>query len=496
MRHPRWIVWGLVAAWALPAAAAAADRLAVEREETWQVIYLSGQRVGYARVLVDPRERDGQTLVHTSAETHMKIKRFGQTLRMKTSLSTEETVDGDLLNFQFAMENPPASVTRTTGKVVGERLQLEAEINGVKTKSSKPWTPGVKSPSYQDRALRNAPLKAGETKSFDAFLPEMSQVAKIKVAAFVNEPLQLLNGSTASLQKMKVTNSLLPGVVTDAWVDEQGQTIKSVTNMLGTEMVTHTVSRDEALKALDVAEVDLGVSTLVKTRAIANPYDTKKVVYRITIRDDDPSQVLPASDRQAVRKLGDETAELTITAVPLPASAHVLPAADEFTKPTPYLQSDDAKVQEHARKAAGDKTDPAEIARAMEKYVQETLTSKNFSTALASAAEVADKLEGDCTEHAVLLAAMLRAKGVPSRVAVGLVYVSSSSAFGGHMWTEACLDGKWIPLDGTLGRGGVGATHIKLGDATFADEAAAPLSSFAALITVIGKLRIDVVSVE
>ena len=64
------------------------------------------------------------------------------------------------------------------------------------------------------------------------------------------------------------------------------------------------------------------------------------------------------------------------------------------------------------------------------------------------------------------------------------------------MWTEANLDGKWVPLDATLGRGGIGATHIKLGDATFADEAAAPLSTFANLLTVIGKLKIEVVSVK
>ena len=37
---------------------------------------------------------------------------------------------------------------------------------------------------------------------------------------------------------------------------------------------------------------------------------------------------------------------------------------------------------------------------------------------------------GDCTEHAVLAAAMCRAVEVPSRVAIGLVYVEKESAFG------------------------------------------------------------------
>jgi hypothetical protein len=475
----------------------AAETPPVEREETWQVLYLNGQRVGYARLLTDPRERDGQPIVHTGAETHMTIKRFGQTLKMSTTLSSEETLDGDLLNFGFEMANPPAQTTKTVGKIDGKRLQLETEINGKKEKSSAPWNPGVKSPAYQDRLLRLNPLKAGESKTFEAFLPEFNKAAKVVVTAGQDEEIALLDGQKATLQKIKVTNSLLPGIVTDAWVDDKGLTVKSSTNMLGTEMVTYTVAREEALKTLTVAELDLGVSTLVKTKAIANPYGTKRAVYRITIADDSPAKVLPTGDTQSVKPgEKDDTAELTVTALPLPSSAKVTAVDEEFTKSTSYLQSNDEKVQEHATRATGQLTDPAQISRAMEKYVRDKLTNKNFSTALASAAEVARNLEGDCTEHACLLAAMLRAKQIPSRVAVGLVYVEGPSAFGGHMWTEAFLDGKWIPLDATLGRGGIGATHIKLGDATFADETAAPLSTFASLLTVIGKLKIEVVEVQ
>jgi len=130
----------------------------------------------------------------------------------------------------------------------------------------------------------------------------------------------------------------------------------------------------------------------------------------------------------------------------------------------------------------------------MEQYVYEELKKKNFSTALASAAEVARSLEGDCTEHACLLAAMLRAKKIPSRVAVGLVYSEQLAAFGGHMWTEAWLDGQWIPLDATRGQGGIGAGHIKLTDSSLADEGPAPVTSFLPLINVLSNVTLDVVS--
>ena len=156
------------------------------------------------------------------------------------------------------------------------------------------------------------------------------------------------------------------------------------------------------------------------------------------------------------------------------------------------VQSDDMRVVEHARRAALGQSDPLQTALQMERYVHQKLTKKTFSTALASAADVAGSLEGDCTEHAVLLAAMLRAADIPSRIAVGLVYVDGVQAFGGHMWTEAWIGDGWYPLDATLGRGGIGAAHIKLADSSFADDAPAPVTCFLSLLKLTGQAQIEV----
>ena len=298
------------------------------------------------------------------------------------------------------------------------------------------------------------------------------------------------------LQRLNVSNTLLPGVDTTVWVDDQGVAVKSSTAMLGTNLVTYTVPQEVAIQSLTVAELDLGVSTLVKTTPIFNPYSTTSAVYRVTVAGGNPAELLPSGDSQQVRKLEDHIAEVSVTALKLPETGRIEPCDEKYTKSSQFLPTDDARVREHAAAAAGPLTDPAAIAEAIEIYVHKKLTKKNFSTALASAGEVARNLEGDCTEHAVLLTAMLRAKGIPARVVVGLIYVSGPSAFGGHMWTEAFLNGKWVPLDATLGRGGIGATHIKLGDSAFADEDGTPSGMFTSLINVIGKLKIEVVNVK
>jgi hypothetical protein len=115
----------------------------------------------------------------------------------------------------------------------------------------------------------------------------------------------------------------------------------------------------------------------------------------------------------------------------------------------------------------------------------------------APASRVARTLAGDCRQHALLTAAMCRAAGLPSRTAFGLMYAEDPKhgpvlAF--HMWTEVWVKGQWLGLDAILGRGSVDATHIKIGDHSWADtETLAPLLPLA---NVVGHLAIEIVSAE
>jgi transglutaminase-like putative cysteine protease len=67
------------------------------------------------------------------------------------------------------------------------------------------------------------------------------------------------------------------------------------------------------------------------------------------------------------------------------------------------------------------------------------------------ASQVASHKEGDCTEHAVLLAALARSIGIPARVAIGTLIAREDGSLGafGHAWTEVYRDGAWRLLDAT-----------------------------------------------
>jgi transglutaminase-like putative cysteine protease len=158
------------------------------------------------------------------------------------------------------------------------------------------------------------------------------------------------------------------------------------------------------------------------------------------------------------------------------------------------IQSDDPRVVAMARSVAPDETDAWTLARRLEQSVKNSIRLKNYSTAMATAAEVAVSREGDCTEHSVLLAALCRARGIPARVAVGMVYYPPASAFAYHMWTEVWIQDRWVPLDATLGLGGTGAAHLKFTHSSLQGTGA--YAEMLPVIQAIGRLQIDVVSID
>ena len=424
-----------------------------EADESWQVIHLAGQRIGYGRVVIRKVTRERETVYLTDTEEHVSIRRFGQQLRIQSKTHTEESADGQLLSYDFEMKNPPAQTTRSSGRVEGSNLIIESTVGGrVQTKKIA-WDSTVKSPAWQDRSLSDSPLKPGESRSFKTFMPEFSKIVTVKISAEDYRVVKLHDGSEKSLLKVSVFQSILPGVGMRVYLDEKGESLRTEADLLG--MVTFSVPREVALQEIAGEELDVATNTLIR---ITNPpvglHYRKSAIYRINTKGRNPAEFLPSGGTQAVDKVDGETATLTVSSIRPPTN--IQPSRNEqqdFLGDTQFLQANDSRVQEHARKATAGSLDPGTIAVRMEQYVYKELKKKNFSTALASAAEVARSLEGDCTEHACLLAAMLRVQKIPSRVAVGLVYADRLAAFGGHMWTEAWLDGKWVPLDATLGKG-------------------------------------------
>ena len=94
------------------------------------------------------------------------------------------------------------------------------------------------------------------------------------------------------------------------------------------------------------------------------------------------------------------------------------------------------------------------------------------------------------TEHAMLTAAACRARGIPARVAIGLIYDDPSQSMVYHRWTEVWVDDGWLPIDATRPHEECVADHLKLSDSDLAS--ASDFGIVAPAIRVAGQLTIEI----
>jgi hypothetical protein len=473
------------------AAPSAADDKA-PAEEAWEAVFIGSDKVGHNHTITRNLWENGRELVEVRMESAMSMKRFGQTIDISGEYVSVETPEGKLLR----LDNRTLE-QRIRCEVAGDKMKVTLETPGQQKTTTIPWSNEVLGPNGEDTILKKEGLKPGRKRSFRTFNPELGlQIFTTTLYGEDFEDVALLDGSKKKLQRvrMEIDVPALKHIKTFAWVDETGESLKTHMDMLG-GITTYTVSKEVAQAKPESISKDFGLATLVKPdKQIPKPYQATEVVYRIQIENDDPFEVFPQDDRQSLSKDDSGAVLLTIRAVDpsQPARAGVKEPGPEFLRSNNYLQSDDAKVIRAAKEAVGEAGDAWEKAKRLERWVFDKIAEKNFGRAFDSAAVVADKREGDCTEHGVLLAAMARVVGIPSRVACGLIYADGLSVFGYHMWAELYINGRWVPLDGTLGLGHASPTHIKIADSNL--EGVDALSTFLPVARVMDRLKIEVVS--
>ncbi len=130
----------------------------------------------------------------------------------------------------------------------------------------------------------------------------------------------------------------------------------------------------------------------------------------------------------------------------------------QYTKSEYYIDSDDIEIIKIANEITESITDPYYIAKALYEYVIEKLEydfkrldEKDYRFLKAS--EILKLNEGICSDYSILYAALLRAKGIPAKVVLGIpVFAIVAENEGylevGHAWVEAKLPYYgWVPLD-------------------------------------------------
>lgn len=134
---------------------------------------------------------------------------------------------------------------------------------------------------------------------------------------------------------------------------------------------------------------------------------------------------------------------------------------EELQQSSWVVDYDDASVRALLAQLSQDDTPPNPAS--LERFVFEHVTNKSYSRGFDLASRVAATGEGDCTEHAVLLAALARAAGYSARVVFGnlvLEHDEDLSAFG-HAWVEIHDGDGWQIHDATMPAAGPDAQRSR-----------------------------------
>ncbi len=497
-----------------PAPPQTAPSAAKVLRETWDAAYLDGYRAGYVRLKVEELTTSAGAKVHRATqEMSLRVRRGGQVAAIDVVSGTDEMPDGKVLGV-FMTQSLAKQVTQTVfGQVQGDKLALKAAGQAANFTKQVPWDARVVGAAAEADLLRkrNPRPKPGDKFDYYTFQPLINRVVPVHVAVEAIEPVQIrtANGlEKPNLLRVSCTTDEISDVTMPTqflWFDGNYELRRSMAQLPGIgylvlekstqAAVMQPVPFDQLVDIMDRQSIKL-------TRRIDNPHGRSEVVYRITLDDKDPAKTFARDDRQSVVNAQGKSFELVVKAVrtpPAQAPAGAIPPGPEFTTSNYFLTSDDPQVQQHAKAAVGGETDPWRKALAVERWVKANMKPMNFSEAMAPASHVAKTLEGDCSEYSMLTAAMCRAAGVPSRTAVGLVYVDvpppGQPLFGFHMWTEVWVRGAWVALDATLGLGGIGPAHLKIADANWHEQRAmTPLLPLMRVI--VAKPTIDPISVR
>jgi hypothetical protein len=262
-------------------------------------------------------------------------------------------------------------------------------------------------------------------------------------------------------------------ISTTYYVDEEYNVQKMIIPIAGMDIVMVACTEKFAKSNLEAAELVSGM-IIESPVEIKNPEKAKEIVYTIMPKKPEAELHFPITDIQQVETL--DNGGIVVTVRPLLGASHTIfpykgndPDILKALKSTPYIQSDHPEIIKLAASCAKDKKFALDAALAIEKFVGVYIKNKDLSVGYASALEVVRSRQGDCTEHALLTAALCRAVGIPSRVVVGVVYVNNflgmKNCFGGHEWTEAFIGGEWIGLDASFskpGKRGFDAGHIAM----------------------------------
>ena len=442
-----WALAGLlmIGAGLAPAATLPPEALGTQ----WYTISILGNRSGWS-------EQSLQTLpdgLESVEHTVLRVRLDGQTL---TSARTE-TRRYDAAWRLVSVEHEADQVGRpvhVTARRQGDKLLVTRRSPDGETTREISLPDDFGQDLLVLQALLDGQLKVGWEHTFTTFDSDLAGLDTVTMRV-----TERLGGDQPGW--LIESQSKLLGVVMKTQISDEGVIVRQdVPGML--DMTLQRVTQQEALADL---EPFLLSSAVPVQRDLGAPEKLTQVRLEVSSHGSPPATLFPNTPRQTMA-LVDGAAILTVRRGSVPQTTVKLPitgaALQPFLQPSDTAPNHDARLRDQARQIIGSEQNAWQAARLLMGWVNRRMTKVESEPRFLSALEVLQTLRGDCTEHAVLLAALAQSVGIPARMVAGLAY--AEKAFHYHAWNELYV-GEWVEMDATWGEETLDAGHVQVASA-------------------------------
>jgi hypothetical protein len=419
-------------------------------------VRLDGQKVGAMHIT---RElKDGEVV--TSQSLDVKLDRLKTPLPVRADLVATESADGTPLGFSSTGGQTPSRFETSGHRRDDGAFNLESRVLGQARLSVLAWPEGAVLYEGQRLATVSHGFKAGTTYPLRVFEPSRQQVADVEVTVVGDEWIDLPGGREHLHHLKQVLAGGDGGQSIETWVDDQGFIRRSISPLVAFRI--EMTACDEACARAPDQPVDILSAAMVKApRSLPAALRTGPLRFVVAVHGQRTDPFMD-TDEQRVTDLGDGRYQIDTTYNQAYTDEDRPTRAD--TAANPWVQSDAPEVHALALKIVGNAAYNVQRMRRLRGFLTDYIDSKGLDVEYASALETMQSRRGDCTEHAVLLAALARSLHIPARVVTGLVYVDrygdAERVFIPHAWVQAWVEGRWVSYDSAQGR--YDTTHIAL----------------------------------
>lgn len=447
-------------------------------QDLWMGVFTTGgERIGFINSRANPSLRESGKGLELSLMARIETSLFGMATELSVSGSAWMDSAKGLQDFDFTLRSGDHKM-RVDGKVTNKSLEAVLHTAGEEIPFSFPAGNALLLSGGMGMPSLDVPLlEPGREAYVDTFDPTTMSMGKALIACKGKETIQAAGKSVET----SVITTTIGGITTKAWVTADEEVVRAETPF---GFVLVKLTPEEAMAPVAPSEA----ASLVRALAIKPTGKTPQRGARemwVRFSGVDEAHLPPDEPLQTRTAQGYVLSAPKAPVQPVDA-AKAKEAPAETLESDMFVQSGHEKIRATAHTITGDEPDLWKRAMLLYEWVCGKL-KKEPVISVPSALDVLQTLQGDCNEHTVLFVALARASGIPSRIAIGLVWSDDLGAFGYHAWPEAYM-GDWIPMDPTLGQPLADATHIKLLNGS--------IDKWAQLLPFIGHLEIEVSGIE